>query len=125
MIDTMNSSDMVIVRREKRGVKSAANESRMRRRAAEHEHPAPPEPRADDVVGQRREEEPEVVAGMHVAGAHLPAILRPLLGDERAADRLLAAEPDAAEDAQDGELPDGLRPAACQREDRIHQDGGP
>jgi hypothetical protein len=34
MIDTMKSSDIVIVRLEKRGLKSAANESRIRGRAA-------------------------------------------------------------------------------------------
>src|SRR5436190_526144 len=75
-------------------------------RAAEREHPAPAEVRADEIIRERREEESEVVAGVHVAGAHLAAILGPFLGDERAADRLLAADADAAQHAQRGELPD-------------------
>jgi hypothetical protein len=136
MIEIMNSSDIVIVCFEKRLPKSIANESRMRIRAAgfsnfafqpadssaEHEHPAPAVVGANQVVGERGEEEPEVVAGVHVAGAHLAAILGPLLRDEGAADRLLTAKTDAAEHAQDGELPHGLREAAGEREDRVHED---
>src|SRR6185503_393839 len=44
------------------------------------------------------------------------------LRDEGAADRLLTAEADAAEDAQDRQLPHVLREAAGQGENRVHQD---
>jgi len=75
-----------------------------RRCPAEHEHPPPSEVGADEVIGQCGEEESEIVARVHVPGAHLAAILRPLLSDERATDRLLAAKSDAATHAEHGEL---------------------
>jgi hypothetical protein len=58
---------------------------------------------------------------VHVTGAHLPAIFRPFLGDERAAHGLLAPEADTAQHAQDGQLPDVGDQAAHEREDRVEQ----
>ena len=49
---------------------------------------------------------------MHQAGAHSPSILRPLLGDERAAHRPLAADADAGEHTKERELPDARRDGA-------------
>ncbi len=60
------------------------------------------------VIGERREKESEVIAGMHQARAHFAAALGPLLGDECAAHGPLAADPDAGEQAANGHLPNVL-----------------
>ena len=93
-----------------------------RRCPAEDEHPPPSEVRANEVIGKCGKEEPEVVPGVHVPSAHLATILRPLLRDEGAADRLFAAEPDPAKHPQHRELPYVLDDAAREGEKRIHQD---
>jgi hypothetical protein len=80
---------------------AVADEGHQQRgRAADHEHPAPAVLRADVVVGQRRQEEAEVVAGVHVAGAGFAAVFRPFLGEKRRADEPFAADADAGEHAE-------------------------
>ena len=86
-----------------------------RGRAADGEHGAPAVVRADGVVDDRGEEDAEVVAGVHPRGALLAARFGPLLGDEDAADGPLAADADAREEAEGGELPDRHRGAARER----------
>ena len=90
---------------------------------AEEEHPAPSVVGADEIVGHRGQEEPEVVAGVQDAGGHLPAILGQFFGHERRADRLFTAEPDAAQHAKDHQLPDVGDQPAHEREERIGEDG--
>ncbi len=104
-------------------VHAVANEGHEQcRRAADHEHPAPPVLRADEIVRERGEEEAEVVAGVHVARALLAAILRPFFGDERAAHGPLAADADAGQNAERRKLPDRGRDTAQEGEQRVAQD---
>ena len=90
-----------------------------RGRTTQNEHPSPPEAGADEVIGERREKEPEIVARVHVPRAHLPAVFGPFLGDERASYRLFAADTDPAQHAQNGELPDVGDQAAKKRKQRV------
>ena len=89
---------------------------------AENEHPPPSVSGADEVIRDRREEEPEVVARMHQPGAPLPRALIELLGDVGGADRLFAADPDAAEKPQNGELVNVRHESAEERKQRIAED---
>ena len=73
--------------------------------ASEGKHGAPAEMTSDTVVGERGEEEPEVVAGVHETGAGDAPIFGPLFRDKSAAHRPFAADPDSCQKAQNGELP--------------------
>ena len=90
-----------------------------RRQSTEDEHPAPALIRADEVVGERREEEPEVVAGVQDARPPSCAGPRAFLGHEGRSDRLLAPEPDPAQYAKHRQLPDVGHEPAEKREQRV------
>ena len=94
-----------------------------RGRAADGEHGAPAVVRADRVVDDGGEKGAEVVAGVHPGGALFAARFGPLLGDEDAADGPLAADADARQEAECGELPDRHGGASEKREDGVAKDG--
>src|SRR5262245_44591059 len=87
-----------------------------RREPAEYEHPSPAEVGADEVVRDRCEEEPEVIARVHQASADLSLALGQLLRKVGRSDWLFTADPEAHEHAQDRELPDVVDQPAHERE---------
>ena len=97
-------------------------EREQRREDADEEHRAPSEARQHDRHDDRRQAVADRPAALHDAERLAAMLLRPRLADQRRAARPLAAHAEAEQHAEDRELPEVLREAACEREDRIEQD---
>src|ERR1700690_1420005 len=82
---------------------------------------APSEMTSDAEIGESREQKAEVVAGVHLSRAADAPAFGPLLCDERAAHGPFAADADAGEQAEDGELPDVDDESAEQSERGVPQ----
>ena len=65
-----------------------------RRCAAQEEHGAPSEARANCVIRNCGEEEAEIIAGVHISGAAGAPVLGPCFGDIDAAQTPLATDAD-------------------------------
>src|SRR5712664_1508766 len=94
-----------------------------RRQSANEKHRAPSIAAADPVVQQRGKKNPNVITGVHVAGAGTPPVFRPLLGDEGATHGPLATDADSCQQAQHRELPDIRHQRAEKGEHRVPDDG--
>ena len=75
------------------------------RHSSDGEHGAPAVARSHKVVDHRREEDAEVVSGVHPRGALRTAPLGPFFGHDDAAQRPLAADADTGEKAVETQLP--------------------
>src|SRR5277367_4789117 len=76
---------------------------------------------ADAEIGESREQKADVVASVHVSRAADAPAFGPLLCDERAPHGPFAADADAGEQAEDGELPDVDDESAEQSERGVPQ----
>jgi len=93
------------------------------RKPTEREHGAPSILRAHQVVEGGGNEDPDVVAAVHDAGAHDATALRQFFDDEgRRADEL-SSDPETREQPENRQLPPGLRDCAEEREQGIAEDG--
>src|SRR5271156_4140183 len=77
---------------------------------------------SDAEISESCEQKADVVAGVHVSRAADAPALGPLLCDERAAHGPFAADADAGEQAEDGELPDVDDESAEQSERGVPED---
>src|SRR6185295_5464910 len=92
------------------------------RRSSNREHSAPAEARAYRVIRDSRQKNPEVVAGVHVAGGHLAAVFGPLFGDECSPHRPLASDTDARQQPKQCKLPHARRDCSEKSEQRVAED---
>src|SRR5260370_40603831 len=76
------------------------------RQSANRKHPAPAKFASNQKVQNRRQKNPYVVSGVHVARASATAVLRPFFRDEGSTHGPLAADADPGEQTQSRKLPD-------------------
>src|SRR5271156_3250539 len=78
---------------------------------------------SDAEISESCEQKADVVAGVHVSRAADTPAFGPLLCDDRATHGPFAADTDAGEQAEDGELPDVDHESTEQSERGVPQDG--
>jgi hypothetical protein len=103
---------------------AVADEGDQERGSAAHgEHRAPAIVRTHGVVDDGGEKGAEVVAGVHPCRALFAARFGPLFCDKDAADSPLAADADARQKAEEGELPDRDGGASQEGEEGVTENG--